>query len=70
MVAKAIANECQAKFIWIKGPELLTMRFQESEGYVHHIFDKARRTAPCVLFLDNFESFRKKTKTTRINSRR
>lgn len=42
LLAKAIANECQANFISIKGPELLTMWFGESEANVREIFDKAR----------------------------
>lgn len=40
LLAKAIANECQANFISIKGPELLTMWFGESEANVREIFDK------------------------------
>ena len=40
LLAKAIANECQANFISIKGPELLTMWFGESEANVRDIFDK------------------------------
>lgn len=43
LLAKAIANECQANFISIKGPELLTMWFGESEANVREIFDKVRR---------------------------
>ena len=50
LLAKAIANECQANFISIKGPELLTMWFGESEANVRDVFDKARATTPCVLF--------------------
>lgn len=42
LLAKAIANECQANFISIKGPELLTMWFGESEANVREIFDKVR----------------------------
>lgn len=40
LLAKAIANECQANFISVKGPELLTMWFGESEANVRDIFDK------------------------------
>ena len=47
LLAKAIANECQANFISVKGPELLTMWFGESEANVREIFDKVRR--PLVL---------------------
>ncbi|EEC67044.1 hypothetical protein OsI_33786 [Oryza sativa Indica Group] len=38
LLAKAIANECQANFISVKGPELLTMWFGESEANVREIF--------------------------------
>eukprot|EP00245_Coleochaete_scutata_P001619 TRINITY_DN119_c0_g1_i1.p1 TRINITY_DN119_c0_g1~~TRINITY_DN119_c0_g1_i1.p1 ORF type:complete len:815 (+),score=241.94 TRINITY_DN119_c0_g1_i1:197-2641(+) len=56
LLAKAIANECQANFISIKGPELLTMWFGESEANVREVFDKARASAPCVLFFDELDS--------------
>ena len=55
----AIANECQANFISVKGPELLTMWFWESEANVRDIFDKARSAAPCVLFFDELDSIAK-----------
>lgn len=56
LLAKAVANECAANFISIKGPELLTMWFGESEANVRDIFDKARGAAPCVLFFDELDS--------------
>merc|ERR1711937_73558 len=56
LLAKAIANECSANFISIKGPELLTMWFGESESNVRELFDKARGAAPCVLFFDELDS--------------
>ncbi|KAM1413071.1 hypothetical protein ACFXTO_025717 [Malus domestica] len=56
LLAKAIANECQTNFISIKGPELLTMWFGESEANVREIFDKARGSAPCILFFDELDS--------------
>lgn len=56
LLAKAIANECQANFISVKGPELLTMWFGESEANVRDLFDKARQSAPCVLFFDELDS--------------
>lgn len=56
LMAKAVANECAANFISIKGPELLTMWFGESEANVREIFDKARGAAPCVLFFDELDS--------------
>merc|ERR1712066_576081 len=59
LLAKAIANECQANFISIKGPELLTMWFGESAANVRDVFDKARSAAPCVLFFDELDSIAK-----------
>lgn len=56
LMAKAVANECQANFISIKGPELLTMWFGESEANVRDVFEKARQAAPCVLFFDELDS--------------
>merc|ERR1711920_485733 len=56
LLAKAVANECSANFISVKGPELLTMWFGESEGNVRELFDKARGAAPCVLFFDELDS--------------
>ena len=56
LLAKAVANECQANFISIKGPELLTMYFGESEANVRDVFAKARGAAPCVLFFDELDS--------------
>ncbi|XP_037743958.1 transitional endoplasmic reticulum ATPase isoform X1 [Chelonia mydas] len=59
LLAKAIANECQANFVSIKGPELLTMWFGESEANVRDVFDKARQAAPCILFFDELDSIAK-----------
>merc|ERR1712070_764565 len=56
LLAKAVANECSSNFISVKGPELLTMWFGESESNVRNIFDKARLAAPCVLFFDELDS--------------
>ncbi|KAG4924161.1 hypothetical protein JHK87_049701 [Glycine soja] len=56
LLAKAIANECQANFIHVKGPELLTMWFGESEANVREIFYKTRQSTPCVLFFDELDS--------------
>lgn len=56
LLAKAVAHECSSNFISIKGPELLTMWFGESEANVREVFDKARGAAPCVLFFDELDS--------------
>ncbi|RKO98350.1 hypothetical protein CXG81DRAFT_28807 [Caulochytrium protostelioides] len=59
LLAKAIANECQANFISVKGPELLTMWFGESEARARELFDKARAASPCVVFFDELDSIAK-----------
>merc|ERR1719197_861513 len=56
LLAKAIASECAANFISIKGPELLTMWFGESEANVRDVFDKARNASPCILFFDELDA--------------
>jgi len=59
LLAKAVANECKANFISVKGPELLTMWFGESEANVRELFDKARQASPCVIFFDEMDSIAK-----------
>ncbi|CAM9163821.1 unnamed protein product [Ascophyllum nodosum] len=59
LLAKAIANEAGANFISVKGPELLSMWFGESEANVRELFDKARAAAPCILFFDELDSIAK-----------
>lgn len=55
LLAKAIAHECQANFISIKGPELLTMWFGESEANVRDVFDKVREiTLALLIFSELF----------------
>ena len=56
LLAKAIATECNANFLSIKGPELLTMWFGESESNIRDLFDKARAASPCILFFDELDS--------------
>mmetsp|Transcript_12863 Transcript_12863/g.17234 ORF Transcript_12863/g.17234 Transcript_12863/m.17234 type:complete len:823 (+) Transcript_12863:109-2577(+) len=56
LLAQAVAKECGANFVSIKGPELLTMWFGESEANVRDVFEKARAAAPCILFFDELDS--------------
>lgn len=56
LLAKAIANEAQANFISVKGPELISKWVGESEKHVRDIFKKARQVAPSVIFFDEFDS--------------
>ena len=56
MMAKAVANESQANFISIKGPELLSKWVGESEKAVREVFKKARQVSPTVIFFDEIDS--------------
>jgi len=56
LLAKAVANEAQANFISIKGPEMISKWVGESERAIREIFKKAKQSAPAIIFLDEFES--------------
>ncbi len=56
LLAKAVANEANANFISINGPELLSKYVGESEESVREVFKKARQVAPCILFIDEIDS--------------
>ncbi len=56
LMAKAVANESEANFISVKGPEVLSKWVGESEKAIREIFRKARQAAPCIIFLDEIDS--------------
>ncbi len=56
LLAKAVANESEANFILVKGPELLNKYVGESEKGIRKVFEKARQTAPCIIFFDEIDS--------------
>lgn len=56
LLAKAVANEAGINFISVKGPELLNMYVGESERAVRQCFTRARNSAPCVIFFDEFDA--------------
>ncbi len=56
LLAKAVANESDANFILVKGPELLSKYVGESEKAVRKIFEKARQTAPTIIFFDEIDA--------------
>ncbi|XP_054724550.1 nuclear valosin-containing protein-like [Uloborus diversus] len=56
LLAKAIANECSINFLSVKGPELLSMYLGESEKAVRQCFQRARNSAPCVIFFDELDA--------------
>lgn len=56
LLAKAVANESEANFIAVKGPELLSKWVGESEKGVREVFRKARQTAPTIIFFDEIDA--------------
>lgn len=56
LLAKAVAGECGAAFISVKGPELLDKYIGESEANVRGVFARARAAAPCVVFFDELDA--------------
>ncbi|MFX0031627.1 MAG: CDC48 family AAA ATPase [Candidatus Hodarchaeota archaeon] len=56
LLARAVASESKANFISIKGPELLSKYVGESEKAIREVFRKARMSAPCIIFFDEFDS--------------
>ena len=56
MLAKAVATETEANFILVKGPEMLSKWVGESEKAVRKIFEKARQTAPTIIFFDEVDA--------------
>lgn len=56
LLAKAIAHESGANFISVKGPELLDKYVGESERAVRKVFERARSSAPCIVFFDELDS--------------
>jgi transitional endoplasmic reticulum ATPase len=56
MLAKAVANESEANFISIKGPEVLSKWVGESEKAIREVFRKARQASPTIIFFDELDS--------------
>uniref|UniRef100_H0WNU4 Nuclear VCP like n=1 Tax=Otolemur garnettii TaxID=30611 RepID=H0WNU4_OTOGA len=56
LLAKAVANESGLNFISVKGPELLNMYVGESERAVRQVFQRAKNSAPCVIFFDEMDA--------------
>jgi transitional endoplasmic reticulum ATPase len=56
LMAKALANESNANFISIKGPEIMSKWVGESEKAVRRVFKKAKQVSPAIVFLDELDS--------------
>ena len=56
LLAKAVANESDAYFISINGPEVMSKFYGESEARLREIFKKAEENAPAIIFIDELDS--------------
>ena len=56
LIVRAIANETEANFISVRGPELISKWIGESERAIRSVFKKARQVAPAVVFLDELDA--------------
>jgi transitional endoplasmic reticulum ATPase len=56
LMAKAVANETNANFISVRGPQLLSKWVGESEKAIRQTFRKARQVEPCVVFFDELDA--------------
>jgi len=56
LLAKAVANESEANFISIKGPEVLSKWVGESERAIREVFRKAKQAAPSIIFFDEIDA--------------
>lgn len=60
MLCQAIANEYDCEFIYVKGPEIFSKWFAESHNNIKDIFQRAKKSQPCIIFVDEFDSIASK----------
>ena len=56
LLAKAVANETEANFILLNGPEIMSKFYGESEKKIRDIFDDAEKNAPSIIFIDEIDA--------------
>ena len=56
LIAKAVANEIDASFHTISGPEIMSKYYGESEEQLREIFEEAEEAAPAIVFVDEIDS--------------
>ncbi|MEK6842356.1 MAG: CDC48 family AAA ATPase, partial [Nanoarchaeota archaeon] len=64
LLAKAVANESEANFILLNGPEIMSKYYGESEKKIRDIFDEAEKTAPAIIFIDEIDAIAPKREET------
>ncbi|MCK4996874.1 CDC48 family AAA ATPase [Candidatus Pacearchaeota archaeon] len=56
LLAKAVANESEAHFILLNGPEIMSKFYGESEKKIREIFNEAEKNSPSIIFIDEIDS--------------
>jgi transitional endoplasmic reticulum ATPase len=56
LTARALAEELGANYIAIAGPEVMGKYYGEAEGRLRAVFEKAAKSAPCIVFIDEIDS--------------
>jgi len=56
LIAKAVANEVDAHFITLSGPEIMSKYYGESEERLREVFEEAQENAPSIVFIDEIDS--------------
>ncbi len=56
LLAKAVANEANAYFVAINGPEIMSKYYGESEARLREIFEEAKKNAPAIIFIDEIDA--------------
>ena len=64
LLAKAVANESDANFILLNGPEIMSKYYGESEKKIRNIFEDAEKTAPTIIFIDEIDAIAPKREET------
>ncbi|TAJ44687.1 CDC48 family AAA ATPase [Methanofollis fontis] len=65
LIAKAVANEVDAHFITLSGPEIMSKYYGESEGRLREVFEEAQENAPTIIFIDEIDSIAPKREETK-----
>jgi len=56
LLARAVANESEANFYSINGPEIMSKFYGESEARLREIFQQAQKSAPSIIFIDELDA--------------
>ncbi|MCW4023568.1 MAG: CDC48 family AAA ATPase [Candidatus Bathyarchaeota archaeon] len=56
LLARAVANESEANFYSINGPEIMSKFYGESEARLREIFQQAQQNAPSIIFVDELDA--------------